>query len=113
MGFGFFLLIVLNVALGLAAGAVALRVILSQPNVDPSDGEALTRAVFDRVPGILMSGPGVLASGLTMWAAFFLAPWLATRNKGLKSLAVDFGFRVKWRRDLLMGATFALGLRVA
>ena len=64
------------------------------------------------MPGLLTTGPGVLAGGLTMWAAFFFAPWLATRRKGLRSLAADFGFRFSWRRDLLMGAAFALGLRV-
>jgi membrane protease YdiL (CAAX protease family) len=112
VAFGFFLLVVLNVALAVAAMTVALREVLARPGVDISDGAALIATVLDAVPGLLKTGPGVLASGLTMWAAFFLAPWLATRHKGLRSLAVDFGFRFDWHRDLLMGAAFALGLRV-
>jgi membrane protease YdiL (CAAX protease family) len=109
--FGFFLLLVLNVALAVAAGAVALHAVLDRQVVDTSDGQALTDAVLNDWPGVLTTGPGVLAAGLTMWAAFFVAPWLATRRKGLRSLAADFGFRFSWRRDLLMGAVFALGLR--
>jgi membrane protease YdiL (CAAX protease family) len=112
VAFGFFLLLVLNVVLAVAAMAVALREILSQPGVDTSDGQALTDTVLKGMTGLLTTGPGVLVGGLTMWVAFFLAPWLATHRKGLRSLAADFGFRFSWRRDVLMGAAFALGLRV-
>ena len=111
VAFGFFLLLVLNVALAVAAMAVALQGVLRRPDVDTSNEQAMIDAVLRDWPGVLTSGPGVLAAGLTMWAAFFLAPWLATRRKGLRSLAADFGFRFSWRRDLLMGAVFALGLR--
>jgi uncharacterized protein len=111
VAFGFFLLLVLNVALAIAAMAVALRGVLSRPDVDISNQQALIDAVLHDWPGVLTTGPGVLAAGLTMWAAFFLAPWLATRRKGLRSLTADFGLRFSWRRDLLMGAVFALGLR--
>jgi uncharacterized protein len=112
VAFGLFLVVVLNVALAVAAGVLALREILARPDVDTSDGEALMEAVLNDAPALLTTGPGVLAGGLTMWAAFFFAPWLATRHKGLRSLAVDFGFRFSWRADLLLGAAFALGLRV-
>ena len=110
--FGFFLLLVLNVALAVVTMVVALPGVLSQPGVDGSDAEALIDAVLKDMTRLLTTGPGVLAGGLTMWAAFFLAPWLATRRKGLRSLAADFGFRFSWRRDLLLGTAFAVGLRV-
>jgi membrane protease YdiL (CAAX protease family) len=110
--FGFFLLLVLNVALAVVTMVAALPGVLSQPGVDSSDAAVLMDAVLKEMSRLLTTGPGVLAAGLTMWAAFFLAPWLATRRKGLRSLAADFGFRFRWRRDLLMGAVFALGLRV-
>lgn len=111
VAFGFFLLLVLNVALAVAAMAVALQGVLRRPDVDTSNEQALIDAVLRDWPGVLTTGPGVLAAGLTMWAAFFLAPWLASRRKGARSLAADFGFRFSWRRDLLIGAVFALGLR--
>jgi membrane protease YdiL (CAAX protease family) len=111
VAFGFFLLVVLNVALAVLAMAVALRELLVGPGVDTSDGEALVATVLEDMVELLKTGPGVLMGGLTMWAAFFLAPWLATRNKGLRSLADDFGFRFSWGRDLLMGAVFAFSLR--
>jgi len=91
--------------------AVAFHGVLGRPDVDTTNEQALIDAVLNDWPGVLTTGPGVLAAGLTMWAAFFLAPWLATRRRGLRSLAADFGLWFSWRRDLLMGAVFALGLR--
>ena len=111
--FGFFILLVLNLALAAAAFVIALVGVLNRPGVDTSDGAALIGTVLTDMTRLLTTGPGVLVSGLTMWAAFFLAPWLATRNKGANSLATDFGFRFSWRRDLLLGAGFAIGLRIA
>jgi membrane protease YdiL (CAAX protease family) len=110
--FGFFLVLVLNVALAVVTAVVALPGVLSQPGVDGSDATMLLDAVFKDMTRLLTTGPGVLAGGLSMWAAFFLAPWLATRRKGLRSLALDFGFRFSWGRDILMGAALAVGLRV-
>ena len=112
VAFGFFLLLVLNVALGGVALSLSLARLVNQPGLDTTNGSALMDASVKDMTRLLTSGPGVLAGGLTMWAAFFLAPWLATRRKGAKSLAVDFGFRFRWRRDLLAGAGFAIGLRV-
>ncbi|MGV8847841.1 MAG: CPBP family intramembrane glutamic endopeptidase [Propionicimonas sp.] len=112
MAFGFFLLAVLNVALAVGAGGVALIGILNRPGVDTTNTAGLVDAVLKDMTALLTGGPGVLMGGLTMWAAFFLAPWLATRRKGLKSLVADFGFRFHWRRDLLLGVGFAAGLRL-
>jgi membrane protease YdiL (CAAX protease family) len=110
--FGFFLLLVLNVALAAVTMAVALPGVLSRPGFDGTDVESVIDALLTDMTRLLTTGPGVLAGGLTMWVAFFLAPWLATRHKGLSSLAKDFGFWFSWRRDILMGAAFAVGLRV-
>ena len=112
VAFGFFLLLVMNVVLAVGTMVVALRELLTQPGFDTSDGNALVVTVLEDMTALLTTGPGILAGSLSMWAAFFLAPWLATRRKGIKSLAADFGFRFSWRRDLLMGAAFAVGLRV-
>lgn len=110
--FGFFLLLVLNVALAAVTMVVALPEVLAQPGFDSSDVTAVIDDALKEMTRLLTTGPGVLVGGLTMWVAFFLAPWLATRHKGARSLAVDFGFWFSWRRDLLMGAAFAVGLRV-
>jgi membrane protease YdiL (CAAX protease family) len=54
-------------------------------------------------------GPyGVSASVLANVVAFAGVPWLASRRKGLRSLAQDFGLRFEWR-DLGVGIGIGIG----
>lgn len=56
----------------------------------------------DITDGLELGPYGVSAAVLANVVAFAGVPWLATRRKGLSSLAQDFGLRFEWR-DLGVG----------
>lgn len=48
---------------------------------------------------------------LSMYVSWIGTMFYVTYRKGLHSFAKDFWLRFKWKRDILLGLTFAIGLR--
>lgn len=73
-------------------------------------GDVIVKALDDM--GIYVkTGPFLIAAMLLQWGAFVGVPWVASRRRGLRSLAKDFGLRfTKW--DPLIGLGLAAVMQV-
>lgn len=77
----------------------------------PEFGPAQMTAVMDEVLDMTKT-PGFLVSAMFIqFLVFAGVPWIASRRKGLRSLAKDYGFTFTGK-DVAVGAGVAVGLQV-
>lgn len=73
--------------------------------------EQLSRLVEGTL-SLATSGPGLVVGLVTQWAAFVGAAVYASYHKGRRSLGLDFGFRFRWRTDLILGLGIAAVMQI-
>lgn len=70
-----------------------------------------TAAAEEALTKYLVQGPGLLASALAMYAAWFYALRRASKKRGIGSYAKDFWLKFRLPRDIFLGLVLALVLR--
>lgn len=91
----------------LVAALTAVAVIQLFPPGHPVTG-ADAAAILTRVGVLAHSGPGMAVGLLSEWVVFVGVPVWVTVRKGRRSLAADFGYRIRWPHDVALGVAIAV-----
>lgn len=104
--YGFLISILLQFAvLSVFLSIETAQLAASGMNIEQIEEEALK--------SIQSLGPMLLVTQLSMYVGWLVAMLYVTFRKGLHSFAKDFWLRFKWKTDIFLGITIAVGLRLA
>lgn len=106
-GMVFMILSQIIVAVGITV-YVTTKFLSTQNITTDIDEQAITDMLMDT----LLGGPWIAVSAISMYVAWYFAVRRASKSKGFGSYAKDILLKINWKRDVLLGLGFAIGLRV-